>query len=66
VAQLTLQRLGYAVDVVSDGAQALAALASGSYDAVFMDCQLPVMDGFAATQGCACARPPAAAADLSS
>ncbi len=50
VAQLTLQRLGYAVDVVSDGAQALAALASGPYDAVLMDCQMPVMDGFAATQ----------------
>ena len=50
VAQLTLQRLGYDVDVVSDGAQALAALASGSYDAVLMDCQMPVMDGFAATQ----------------
>ncbi len=50
VAQLTLQRLGYAVDVVGDGAQALAALATGSYDAVLMDCQMPVMDGFAATQ----------------
>lgn len=36
--------------MVSDGAQALAALANGSYDAVLMDCQLPVMDGFAATQ----------------
>ncbi|MEO6203826.1 MAG: response regulator [Mycobacteriales bacterium] len=50
VAQLTLQRLGYDVDVVSDGEQALAALASASYDAVLMDCQMPVMDGFAATQ----------------
>jgi PAS domain S-box-containing protein len=50
VAQLTLQQLGYAVDVVSDGAQALAALANGSYDAVLMDCQMPVMDGFAATR----------------
>jgi len=50
VAQLTLQRLGYAVDVVSDGAQALAALARGAYDAVLMDCQMPVMDGFATTQ----------------
>ena len=50
VAQLTLQRLGYAVDVVGDGARALAALATGSYDAVLMDCQMPLMDGFAATQ----------------
>jgi len=50
VAQLTLQRLGYAVDVVGDGAQALDALATGSYDAVLMDWQMPVMDGFAATQ----------------
>jgi PAS domain S-box-containing protein len=50
VAQLTLQRLGYTVDVVSDGAEALAALDRGSYDAVLMDCQMPVMDGFAATR----------------
>jgi CheY-like chemotaxis protein len=50
VAQLTLQRLGYTVDVVSDGAEALAALERSSYDAVLMDCQMPVMDGFAATR----------------
>jgi PAS domain S-box-containing protein len=50
VAQLTLEGLGYAVDVVADGAQALAALAGARYDAVLMDCQMPVLDGFAATQ----------------
>ena len=49
VARLTLEHLGYAVDVVADGAQALAALDVTSYDAVLMDCQMPVMDGYAAT-----------------
>ena len=49
VACLMLQRLGYAVDVVGDGQAAVAAVMTGHYDAVLMDCQMPVMDGFEAT-----------------
>jgi CheY-like chemotaxis protein len=45
-----LKRLGHRVDIVNDGAEALSALAKNEYDMVFMDCQMPVMDGFEATR----------------
>lgn len=50
VTRFTLERLGHSVDVAADGKQALERLAGKAYDAVFMDCQMPVMDGFEATQ----------------
>ena len=49
VAAHMIERLGYAVDVVADGAQAVAAAALGVYQLVLMDCQLPEVDGFSAT-----------------
>jgi signal transduction histidine kinase/ActR/RegA family two-component response regulator len=45
-----LRRLGLSVDVVSDGAQALARVNSETYALVLMDVQMPVMDGLAATR----------------
>ncbi|MGD0385503.1 MAG: ATP-binding protein, partial [Solirubrobacteraceae bacterium] len=45
----TLERCGCNVDVVSDGRQALAALAQRGYDAVLMDCEMLEMDGYDAT-----------------
>ncbi len=52
VAQGVLERLGYAVVVADDGAAGLAAFSedSAGFDAVLMDCQMPVMDGYAATR----------------
>jgi CheY-like chemotaxis protein len=50
VAAHSVRRLGYDVDVVQDGRAALDALAAGGYDAVLMDCQMPVLDGYAATR----------------
>lgn len=44
-----LGQLGYDVDVARDGQQALEMFANDSFDAILMDCQLPIMDGFEAT-----------------
>ncbi|TBR22817.1 response regulator, partial [bacterium] len=44
VAGLQLGRLGVKPDTASDGEAALAALSRASYDVVFMDCQMPVID----------------------
>ena len=50
VATLLLARVGYRCDVVDDGAKAVEAAASGAYDLVLMDCQMPVLDGLEATR----------------
>jgi len=50
VAEGILSRLGHLVEVVGNGQLALEALARSDYDAVLMDCQMPVMDGFTATR----------------
>jgi CheY-like chemotaxis protein len=42
-----LQKLGYEVDAVANGADALVVLEEFDYHAVLLDVQMPVMDGFA-------------------
>ena len=43
-------KLGCRADIVIDGAQAVAAVERGRYDLVFMDMQMPEMDGCEATR----------------
>jgi CheY-like chemotaxis protein/HPt (histidine-containing phosphotransfer) domain-containing protein len=45
-----LQGEGVSVDTAMNGREALQKLSAGRYDGVLMDCQMPVMDGFAATR----------------
>ena len=49
VARATLEKLGYEVDLAADGAEAVAMTVDGGYAAVFMDCQMPRLDGYGAT-----------------
>jgi PAS domain S-box-containing protein len=49
VAVKILERLGYRVEVADNGQEAVDACARTGYDALLMDCQMPIMDGFVAT-----------------
>ena len=42
--------MGAEVTLAGNGVEALAALRDADFDAVFMDCQMPLMDGFDATR----------------
>ena len=44
------EKIGFHLDVVNNGLEAVTALTQGQYDLVLMDCQMPVMDGFTATR----------------
>ena len=50
VATRLLQQFGYAADLASNGAEAIAALEKIHYDVVFMDVQMPGMDGLETTK----------------
>jgi CheY-like chemotaxis protein len=50
VAQATLRKLGHTSEVVPHGQAALRALQKNTYDVIFMDCQMPELDGYATTE----------------
>jgi two-component system sensor histidine kinase/response regulator len=50
VAMAMLQRLGLSAQIAHNGLEALELLEKSNYDLVLMDCHMPIMDGFEATQ----------------
>ncbi len=50
VAKEILQSVGYSLDIANNGQEALDLLEKNSYNAVLMDIQMPVMDGYTATK----------------
>ena len=50
VAVMLLAKLGYAVEVAANGQIALARLGAQEFDAVLMDCQMPLLDGYETTR----------------
>ncbi len=50
VAKGMLKKIGYQVFIANNGQEAVKSIEHTSYDLVLMDCQMPVMDGFAATR----------------
>ena len=49
VAQGRLETMGFSVSLAANGEEALELMRESEFDLVFMDCQMPVMDGFQAT-----------------
>jgi two-component system, sensor histidine kinase and response regulator len=50
VAMRMIEKLGYKLDIVGNGRGALEKLAGKDYDLILMDCQMPEIDGYSATQ----------------
>ncbi|MBO3707073.1 MAG: response regulator [Candidatus Accumulibacter sp.] len=50
IAAAILEGLGCVVELAEDGAQAVVAARAGAHDAILMDCQMPLMDGYAASR----------------
>jgi two-component system, sensor histidine kinase len=50
VIEAILENQGITADIVANGKKALEKIQTDSYDAVLMDCQMPIMDGYTATE----------------
>jgi len=49
IASIMLSKIGCEITIAANGQEAVDFFTEHQYDLVFMDCQMPVMDGFAAT-----------------
>jgi two-component system, sensor histidine kinase and response regulator len=49
VAVRMLEKLGFRSDIAGNGREAVQMHAAGRYEAIFMDCQMPELDGYQAT-----------------
>ncbi len=50
IANKFLKKIGYKIDIVNNGLECLEAIQTKSYDLIFMDLQMPEMDGLTATK----------------
>jgi signal transduction histidine kinase/ligand-binding sensor domain-containing protein/CheY-like chemotaxis protein/HPt (histidine-containing phosphotransfer) domain-containing protein len=50
IAEEMLQLLGHKVDLANNGSEAISKFRDNKYDLIFMDCQMPIMDGYEATE----------------
>lgn len=50
VAQLYLEQIGFSCHIAGNGVEAIQSFATNNYSLILMDCQMPVMDGYTATQ----------------
>ncbi len=50
VARVLLRKFGFASEFANNGEEAILAIQGSVFDLVFMDCQMPIMDGYEATR----------------
>lgn len=50
VIKLQMKKLGYTIDIANNGQEALEKLKINSYQLIFMDCQMPILDGYDTTR----------------
>jgi signal transduction histidine kinase/ligand-binding sensor domain-containing protein/CheY-like chemotaxis protein/HPt (histidine-containing phosphotransfer) domain-containing protein len=50
IARAMIQMLGYKADIASNGIEAVDLFTNGEYCLIFMDCQMPILDGYGATK----------------
>ncbi len=50
IEKLLLQKYGFSIETVSNGQEAVQKYKNNKYDIIFMDCEMPIMNGFSASR----------------